>query len=92
MENPTFQVYRHKKLVCSFLPADVPVTSVICMANARVLVKGQEYCKVPVLRWDLLAQYIEEQPSEKKLSRDEMEAVHEQIKAHYYEYSADDNV
>lgn len=87
IESPTFQIYRHEKLIHSFLPSDVPVTSIICLANPRVIVKGQENCQYPVLRWDLLAQYIEEQPSKITLSREDMEALHEQIKAHYYECS-----
>lgn len=87
IESPTFQIYRHEKLIRSFLPSDVPVTSIICLANPRVIVKGQENCQFPVLRWDLLAQYIEEQPSKITLSREDMEALHEQVKAHYYECS-----
>ena len=90
IESPTFQVYRHEKLIRSFLQKDVPVRSIICLANPRVLVSGQEYCKVPVLRADLLAQFIEEQPSPRMLSREEMEDIHKLITAHYYEYPADD--
>lgn len=91
IENPSFQVYRHEKLVRSFLSEEIPVSSIICLANHRAFVKGQENSNVPVLKWDLLAQFIESQPSEKKLSREEMEMVYEQIKEHYYEYSANEN-
>lgn len=75
----------------SFLSEEIPVSSIICLANHRAFVKGQENSNVPVLKWDLLAQFIESQPSEKKLSREEMEMVYEQIKEHYYEYSANEN-
>lgn len=91
IESPAFQTYRHEKLVCSFLAPEIPVSSIICLANPHTLVKGQENCNVPVLKWDLLAQYIEEWKSKKKLSREEMDAVHEQIKEHYYECAADKN-
>lgn len=91
IEAPSFQVYRHEKLIRSFLAPEIPVSSIICLANPRAFVKGQENSNVPVLKWDLLAQFIESQPSEKKLSREEMEMVYEQIKEHYYEYSANEN-
>lgn len=91
IEAPSFQAYRHEKLIRSFLAPEIPVSSIICLANPRALVKGQENSNVPVMKWDLLAQFIEERPSEKKLSHEEMEALHEQIKEHYYECSDDDN-
>lgn len=91
IDSPAFQTYRHEKLVRSFLAPEIQVSSIICLANQHTFVKGQENCNIPVLKWDLLAQFIEERPAEKKLSREEMEAVHEQIKEHYYECATNEN-
>ncbi len=81
--NPIQQIRRHEKLLKSCLPENVDVISLICMSHPKMIVEGVENSCVPVIKSDLLAEFIEKYPSQKKeLSKAEMKECLECITSH----------
>lgn len=78
--NPIQQIRRHEKLVKSIV--DVPVMSVICLANSQVIIEGIQNSKVPIIKSDLLVEYIESYRNGEDLSKDEVVQCKESIERH----------
>lgn len=57
--NPVQQIRRHEKLLRSIVGNDVPIINVICMANAKIVLEGVENSIIPVIKSDMLVEYIE---------------------------------
>ena len=53
----------------------IPVTSIICIANDGVIIKGRSNCKIPIVKADLLQDFIEEYQTPVNLSKEEIEAT-----------------
>ncbi len=83
MRNPSQQVYRHEVLLKSFLPKDTPIISLICLANPELIIEGQENSKVPVLKSDIVTEFIVDYRPTKLLSLEEMKALKNLISQHY---------
>lgn len=64
--NPFQQILRHEKLIKSMI--DVPVMSILCIANPKAVIKGARNSKVPIIKVDLLVDYIETYKSKRELS------------------------
>lgn len=64
--NPIQQIRRHEKLMSSIIK-DIPIVSIICIANPQVIIEGVENSKVPVIKSDLLTDYIESYKTDKRL-------------------------
>lgn len=64
--NPIQQIRRHEKLMKSIIK-DIPIVSIICIANPQVIIEGVENSKVPVIKSDLLIDYIESYKTDKRL-------------------------
>ncbi len=81
--NPVQQIRRHEKLLKSLLPENVDVISLICMSHPKMIVEGAENSRIPVIKSDLLAEFIETYSSKKKeLSKDDMKLCLECIESH----------
>lgn len=72
-KNPIQQIRRHEKLVKSILPESVNVISIICLAHPTSIIENMQMSAVPVVRVDLLSEYIEHFECEKQLSDQEIE-------------------
>jgi hypothetical protein len=59
MKNPLQQVRQHEKLLRSFLNDNVSIINIICIANDRAIIDGAENCPLPIIKSDLLVEYIE---------------------------------
>lgn len=79
--NPVQQVNRHHILMESIVGSNVPIIDVICLAHPNLIVSGQENSKIPVVKKDLLGDFIMnyKQPT---LSKDEIEKIFFEIQAH----------
>ncbi len=74
-KNPVQQVDRHVKLLRSIVADEIPVVGVICIAHPKAIIEGAENCSVPLVKSDLLHEFIEKYPSrEKTLSKEEIES------------------
>ena len=57
-ENPAQQVFRHRVLLQSIVGYQIPIIDVICLSHPSIMVAGQENSKIPVVKKDLLADFI----------------------------------
>lgn len=57
--SPVQQVRRHEKLLRSILPEKIPIIPIICVAHPEVIIKGADNCTVPLVKSDMLGDYIE---------------------------------
>lgn len=57
--NPIQQLRRHEKLLRSIIGEDIPIINIICMAHPKMIIEGVENCSVPLVKSDLLVEYIE---------------------------------
>lgn len=71
--NPTQQIRRHEKLLKSFIPEYVNIISIICIANDKAIIEGVENSTIPIVKSDMLVEYIENYQTKNTLmSRDEI--------------------
>ncbi len=57
-ENPAQQLFRHHVLLQSIVGDAVPIIDVICMAHPNLMISGQGNSLIPVVKKDLLADFI----------------------------------
>ena len=57
-ENPAQQLFRHHVLLQSIVGDSVPIIDVICMAHPNLKISGQGNSHIPVVKRDLLADFI----------------------------------
>lgn len=57
-ENPAQQIFRHRVLLQSIVGNMVPIIDVICLSHPSILIAGQGNSKIPVIKKDLLADFI----------------------------------
>lgn len=58
-KNPLMQIRRHEKVVKSFLTSEMPVYSILCIANDSAIIEGTANTELPVIKYDLLIERIE---------------------------------
>lgn len=82
-KSPVQQVDRHVKLLRSFLPDGIPLIGVICISHPNAILEGAENCSVPLVKSDLLHEFIESYPpGNKLLSQEEIENCLSLIERH----------
>lgn len=59
LKNPLQQIRQHEKILMSFLPEDCKVISIICIANDKAIIEGSENCPIPIIKSDMLVEFIE---------------------------------
>lgn len=80
--NPIQQVRRHEKLLRSIIGSDIPIINIICMAHPKLIIEGVENCSVPIIKSDLLVEFIETYKSDINISEDEIKKCVTQIENH----------
>ena len=58
VENPAQQIFRHRVLLQSIVGYQIPIIDVICLPHPSIMITGQENSRIPVIKKDLLADYI----------------------------------
>lgn len=84
VKNPLQQVRQHEKLLASFLPKECRIISILCIANDKAIIEGSEHCPVPIVKSDLLVEFIENwQTTDSELSdeqkKDCITAIYERM-------------
>lgn len=59
VKNPIQQIRQHEKMLCSFLGKDCNIISIICIANDKTIIEGIENCVIPIVKSDMLVEFIE---------------------------------
>ena len=77
--NPIQQIRRHEKLIRSIIGDDINIISIICMAHPKMITEGVENCSIPIVKSDLLVEFIESYKYDKLLSSEEMKICLETI-------------
>lgn len=80
--NPLQQLRRHEKLLRSIVGEEVNIISVICMAHPKLIIEGSENCTIPLIKSDMLVEFIENYETEKILSKEERESYQKIIENH----------
>ena len=57
--NPIQQFRQHEKLLKSVLHDDIPVIGLLCMSHPKIIINGIENCVIPIVKSDLLTEFIE---------------------------------
>lgn len=57
-ENPAQQIFRHRVLLQSIVGYQIPIIDVICLSHPSIMIAGQENSRIPVIKKDLLADFI----------------------------------
>lgn len=57
--NPLQQVRRHEKVLKSFLPKELPIISIVCIANDNAIIEGIENSDIPIVKSDRLVEFLE---------------------------------
>lgn len=57
-ENPAQQLFRHHVMLESIIGNAVPIIDVICMSHPALMISGQENSNIPIVKKDLLADFI----------------------------------
>lgn len=82
LKNPRQQVIQHEKLIKSFIEENIPVHSIICIANEKTLIEGIENSSVPIVKCDQIQQYIEDFYVEKRLTKKVVNECLKNLKRH----------
>lgn len=80
--NPLQQVRRHEKLIKSFLPKDIPLRSIVCLAKSNVVVKGVNNSPLDIVKVDMLTEHIENIECENRLDEQKICEIIELIKGY----------
>ena len=59
LKNPIQQIRQHEKVLASFLPKEYKIISIICIANDKAIIEGVENCTIPIVKSDMLVEFIE---------------------------------
>lgn len=81
IKSPIQQCDRHKAVLQSIVK-DVPITSVICIANDTAIVENQELSPVPIVTDTILQRFIESTRTKVSLSEQEITEIIHQIDLH----------
>lgn len=77
--NPIQQIRRHEAVLRSIVGEDVPIVSILVMANPRMIIEGVENFSLPLLKSDRLEEYISTYRNEKVYTKSEIEALREKL-------------
>lgn len=80
--NPIQQLRRHEKLLRSIVGKDITIISLICMAHPKMIIEGVENCAAPIIKSDLLTDFIENYVSAQELTETEIKQCVEAIAKH----------
>lgn len=79
-ENPAQQVFRHRVLLQSIVGDAIPIIDVICLAHPNLMIAGQENSSIPVIKKDLIADFIVDYRTN-ELTRGDILSIRDKINA-----------
>lgn len=79
VRNPQQQVRRHEAVLRSILGDEVPIISILVIANPSSIIEGVENCKIPILKADTLEAFISNYKNDSKFSIEEMKKISQKI-------------
>jgi len=82
IKNPLQQIRQHEKLLRSIIPKKFKIVSVICIANDSAIIEGSDNCQIPIVKSDMLVEFIEDIKIEGAITEKEKS----EIVATIYEY------
>lgn len=83
VKNPIEQVRKHEKVLKSFLGDSINISSIICIANDSAIIEGVENSPLPIIKSDLLVEFMEHCVSEKpQLSEENIQSCVKSIYEH----------
>ena len=82
IRNPIQQIRQHEKVLTSFLPIECKVRSIICIANDKAIIEGSDNCSIPIVKSDMLVEYIESITNEDQLSEVQVQECEKAIYDH----------
>ena len=82
MTNPLQQMRQHEKVLKSFLPGDINVVSILCIANDKVIIEGSENFTLPIVKSDMIVEFMENYNDDSDLSQNEINKCCELIYEH----------
>ena len=59
VKNPIQQIRQHEKMLRSFMEKECNIISIICIANDKAIIEGVENCVIPIVKSDMLVEFIE---------------------------------
>lgn len=77
--NPVQQVRRHEAVLKSIVGEDIPIISILVMANPKMIIEGIENFSIPLLKSDRLEEYISTYKNDKSYTKDEILAIYDKI-------------
>jgi len=77
--NPIQQIRRHEAVLKSIVGDDVPIISILVMANPKMIIEGVENFSIPLLKSDRLEEYISTYKNDKSYTKSEMAAIYEKL-------------
>lgn len=85
VENPSFQIKRHERVLNDYLKNEnlidekIPVVGIIVLSNSKTILEGQENSVITVIKADRLTDYIESYRSDLKLSKDMVNQIYSSL-------------
>ena len=77
--NPLQQSRRHEAVLRSIVGDDVPIISILAIANPKAIIQGAENSKVKLLKSDVLEEYISNYKGAVSYTKEKIQALAEEI-------------
>lgn len=82
MTNPLQQMRQHEKVIKSFLPDNINVVSILCIANDKTIIEGSENFTLPIVKSDMIVEFMENYNADSSLSQNEIDKCSKLIYEH----------
>lgn len=77
--NPMQQIRRNEAVLKSIVGEDIPIISILVMANPKIIIEGVENFSIPLLKSDRLEEYISTYKNDKAYTKSEIKTIHDKI-------------
>lgn len=77
--NPLQQSRRHEAVLRSIVGDDVPIISILAIANPKAIIQGAENSKVKLLKSDVLEEYISNYKGAVSYTKEKIQALADEI-------------
>lgn len=77
--NPMQQIRRHEAVLKSIVGEDIPIISILVMANPKIIIEGVENFSIPLLKSDRLEEYISTYKNDKAYTKSEIKIIYDKI-------------
>ncbi len=77
--NPIQQLRRHEMVLKSIMGEDIPIISVLVMANPKMIIEGVENFSIPLIKADRLEEYISTYKNDKSYTKAEITEISDKL-------------